>query len=291
MRDIKKNHQLYILMFPFVFLFFIFTVLPVAASIALSFTHYNMLETPQFRGLMNYVRMFLDDEVLFIAIKNTLVFAIITGPVSYLMCFLFAWFINELKPRSRSIVTLFFYAPSLTSNVYFIWQFLFSGDRYGFINGLLIRWGILNEPIQWFVDSRFSLGIIILVQLWMSLGTSFLAFIAGFQGVDRTLYEAGAVDGIKNRWQELWYVTVPAMKSQMMFGAVMQIAIAFSVGSVSQSLAGYPSRGYVAHTVSLHIMDYGTIRYEMGYACAVAVMLFLVMLGVRKVIALLLDGT
>lgn len=289
-KDLKVNRELYLMMTPFMVLFLIFIILPVAASIFLSFTNYNLLQIPEWKGFLNYKRLFLDDDVFLISVRNTLVFAFVTGPLSYFMCFIFAWLINELQPKVRSFVTLIFYAPAISGNVFFIWQFIFSGDIYGMMNGTLMKLNMIQEPIQWLTDARYNLTIIMVVQLWMSLGTSFLAFIAGLQSVDDSLYEAGSIDGIKNRWQELWYITLPSMKPQLLFGAIMQIAVSFSVSTVSMSLAGFPSNKYSAHTIVLHIMDYGTIRYEMGYASAIAVVLFITMVITTRLIQRILKS-
>ncbi len=281
-RELYKNRHYYILMSPYMILFFLFTVIPVVLSFLLSFFYFNMLEFPRFIGWDNYSRLFLNDDVFLIALKNTLLFAVITGPISYIACFIFAWIINELSPKIRAIMTLVFYAPSISGNVFFIWLIVFSGDSYGYLNGFLMRLGIILEPIQWLQNEDYVLTIVIIVQLWMSLGTSFLAFIAGLQNIDQTLIEAGAVDGIKNRWQELWYITLPSMRPQLMFGAVMQITQAFAVAEISIALAGFPSVNYAAHTVVTHLIDYGTIRFEMGYASAIATVLFLLMVGTNK---------
>ena len=275
-------------MAPYMLLFAAFTILPVVMSIIISFTYFNMLEYPKFIGWQNYSRLFLEDDVFLTAIKNTLLFAAITGPISYLACFIFAWIINELSPKLRALMTLIFYAPSISGNIYFIWQMIFSGDRYGIANGLLIRLGIILEPIQWLKTEAYILGIIILVQLWLSLGTGFLAFIAGLQTVDKTLYEAGAVDGIKNRWQELWFITLPSMKPQLMFGAVIQLTTSLAVADVSINLAGFPSVNYAAQTIVTHLIDFGTIRFEMGYASAIATVLFALMVGTNLVVQALL---
>ncbi|GGG23755.1 ABC transporter permease [Paenibacillus abyssi] len=287
-REIRNNKHSYILMAPYMLLFAAFTILPVIMSIIISLTYFNLLEFPRFIGWQNYSRLFLEDDVFLTAIKNTLLFAAITGPVSYIACFIFAWIINELGPKLRAMMTLVFYAPSISGNVYFIWQMIFSGDRYGIANGLLIKLGVILEPIQWLKTEAYILGIIILVQLWLSLGTGFLAFIAGLQTVDRTLYEAGAVDGIKNRWQELWFITLPSMRPQLMFGAVIQITTSLAVADVSINLAGFPSVNYAAQTVVTHLIDFGTIRFEMGYASAIATVLFIIMLGTNLVIQRLL---
>lgn len=279
LRGMKKNKHAYVLLAPFFLLFTLFTILPVALSVLLSFTSFNMLQLPHWVGFQNYSRLLLDDDIFLIALKNTLLFAVITGPVSYIACFLFAWLINDMPPKLRAFMTLVFYAPSISGNLYFIWQIMFSGDRYGIVNGWLIQVGILHDPILWLKDPQFILPILIVVQLWLSLGTGFLAFIAGLQTVDRTLYEAGAVDGVRNRWQELWFITLPSMKPQLMFGAVIQITTSFAVADVSMALAGFPSVNYAAETVVTHLIDYGSIRYEMGYASSIATVLFMVMVG------------
>ena len=222
-QEIKRNKHYYILMSPYMIIFILFTIIPVVFSICLSFFYFNMLEFPRFVGWDNYSRLFLNDDVFMIALRNTFMFAVITGPISYLACFLFAWIINELSPKIRAIMTLIFYAPSISGNVYFIWLIVFSGDRYGYLNGFLTKIGFILEPIQWLSNEKYILTIVIIVQLWLSLGTSFLAFIAGLQTIDKTLIEAAAVDGIRNRWQELWFITLPSMRPQLLFGAVMQI--------------------------------------------------------------------
>jgi len=288
LQEMKASKHSYVLLAPYMILFTMFTVIPVVISIILSFTYFNMLEFPRFIGWQNYTRLFLEDDVFLIAIKNTLLFAIITGPISYIACFVFAWIINELTPKWRAFMTLIFYAPSISGNVYFIWLMIFSGDRYGIANGLLIRWGFLLEPIQWLKSEAYIMPILILVQLWLSLGTGFLAFIAGLQTVDRTLYEAGAVDGIKNRWQELWYITLPSMRPQLMFGAVIQLTTSFAVADVSIALAGFPSVNYAAETVVTHLIDFGTTRFEMGYASAIATVLFMIMVGTNLLVQKLL---
>ncbi|MEK3707157.1 sugar ABC transporter permease [Paenibacillus sp. FSL R7-0198] len=288
LQEMKASKHSYVLLAPYMLLFLMFTVIPVVISIILSFTYFNMLEFPRFIGWQNYTRLFLEDDVFLIAIKNTLLFAIITGPISYIACFVFAWIINELTPKWRAFMTLIFYAPSISGNVYFIWLMIFSGDRYGIANGLLIKWGFLLEPIQWLKTEAYIMPILILVQLWLSLGTGFLAFIAGLQTVDRTLYEAGAVDGIKNRWQELWYITLPSMRPQLMFGAVIQLTTSFAVADVSIALAGFPSVNYAAETVVTHLIDFGTTRFEMGYASAIATILFMIMVGTNLLVQKLL---
>lgn len=288
-REIWKNRQKYMLMLPFLVVFFVFVIVPILTSVALSFTDFNMLQTLRFTGASNYIRMFLDDDVFVIAVRNTLIFAVLTGPLSYFLCFFLAWMINDLPPRFRWVLTLLFYAPALASNIFYIWTYIFSGDMYGLVNSTLMRLGLLMEPVQWLTDSKYIMVVIIIVQLWMSLGTGFLAFIAGLQSVDSSMYEAGAIDGVRNRWQQLWYITLPVMKPMLMFGAVMQISASFSVSTVPMTLAGFPSTDNAAATVVSHMIDHGILRYEMGYASAIAVVLFVVMVLFKQVISRILQ--
>ncbi len=285
---IKRNKASYMMLAPYFILFFFFTVLPVVMSVAFSFTYYNMLEMPEFIGWKNYIKLFLEDDIFLTSLKNTLILAVITGPISYFLCLLFAWIINEFKGWLRAFLTLIFYAPSICGNAYVVWNLILSGDRYGYLNGFLMKLGILDEAIIWMKTEKYVLPMLIIVQLWLSLGTGFLSFIAGLQTVDKSLYEAAALDGVKNRWQELWYVTLPAMKPQLMFGAVMQITQSFAIADVSIQLAGNPSVNYAGATVVTHLLDYGTVRFEMGYASAIATVLFLLMVGSNMLVQKLL---
>ena len=288
-KEMKRNWIAYVLILPYVLIFTLFTIVPVILSIVISFTNFNMLEWPSFVGLENFINLFFADDIFLLACKNTLIFAAIVGPASYLMSFLVAWFINELPPRIRSVITLIFYAPSISGQVYMIWGTLFSADSYGWVNASLIEMGFITEPITWFKDANYVMPLCIVVALWTSLGHAFLSFIAGLQGVDRSLYEAGAVDGVKNRWQELWFITLPSMRPQLMFGAVMAITSSFGFGGVVTALCGFPSVDYAAHTIVHHLEDYGGQRFETGYSSAIAVVLFVVMIGSNALVKKLLS--
>ena len=222
----------YLMLLPFYLIFTVFVIAPIVIAVFFSFTDFNMLQMPHFEGLKNYAELFFDDDVFLTAVRNTLIFAVITGPISYFACLFFAWMINELPKTARAVMTFIFYAPSMSGMLYVIWAYIFSGDMYGLLNQILMSLNIIREPIQWLTNTNTVLPVIIIVQIWMSLGTSFLAFIAGLQNVDYSLYEAGAVDGIRNRIQELIYITLPSMGPQLLFSAVMQISAAFSVSSV-----------------------------------------------------------
>ena len=284
----KRSKMCYAFLAPYAIIFILFSVLPVCTSIFFSFTYYNILEAPRFIGLQNYVSLILDDDIFLIAIKNTFMIAVITGPIGYMMSFLFAWLINELPRWVRSVAVVVFYAPSIAGNCFVIFSVFFRGDAYGYVNAFLMNLGIIDAPILWFVNPTYMLPICMLVILWMSLGTGFLSFVAGLQGVDRAQFEAGYMDGIKNRWQELWYITLPNMKPMLMFGAVMSITQAFGVCDVTMALCGYPSTDYAARTIVTHLYDYGYSRFEMGYASAIATILFLMMILCNKAIQSLL---
>lgn len=289
----KQNAGVYGLIAPYFVLFLIFTIIPVLMSLPMGFTNFNMAEFPRWVGLSNFYSLFLEDEVFLTAIENTLVFAVVTGPLSYFLCFILAWLINELPGVLKTIFTFVFYAPTLAGNIYTTWQLIFSGDTYGIANAYLIELGITNGAIQWLTDANYIMGVLIVVQLWMALGAGFLAIRAGLQGIPRDRYEAGAIEGIKNRAQELIYVTVPAMGPQLLFAAVMQITGSFTAGDIGRFLTAFPTTDYAGHTIMTHAFDYGSIRYEMGYASAICFVLFAVMLvanwGIKKILGKYLD--
>ena len=283
-RDIKRNKACYGMLAPFMIFFILFTAVPVLMSLPMGFTDFDMARPPKFVGLSNFTTLFFSDKIFMRSIRVTIVFALLTGPVSYVLCFLLAWLINEMHPKLKTFVTLIFYAPSM-ANVYTVWKLIFSGDMNGYLNSFLINLGIINAPVQWLTDGRYVLGVTIVVQLWISLGAGFLALRAGFQNIDRSMYEAGAIEGIRTRWQELIYIVIPSMGPQLMFAAVMQIVSSFTAGTVAQNLVGFPSTDYKAHTIMTHAFDYGWQRFEMGYASAICMILFVAMFLLNKLIS------
>lgn len=289
LRDVKRSIPLYIMIAPFMIVFLVFVVYPVLKAIWYSFTDYNVLEAANFVGLSNYKKLFLDDSVFITSIKNTFIIAVIVGPGGYILSFLLAWMLNELPHTLGSILTVIFYAPSMAGTaVVSVFTQIFADDSNGYLNAILQNLGITKEAILWLSDSDYVIIVVILASLWMSFGVGFLSFVAGIKGVDEAQYEAGAIDGIRNRWQELWYITLPNMKPQLLFGAVMTITGSLSVGSVGDSLVGFPSPNYASHTIVNHLNDYGSIRMEMGYASAIAVILFLIMILCNMLIQKLL---
>ena len=285
----KRMKVCYLFLAPYAILFFTFFILPICTSIFYSFTYYNILEPARFVGLQNYINLILQDEVFLTSVKNTFVIAVITGPVGYILSFMFAWFINELPKWLRAVAVVIFYAPSIAGNAFTVFSIIFRGDAYGYLNSILLNFGFIDAPQLWLTNPASIMPVLIIVILWMSMGTGFLSFVAGFQGIDKSMYEAGYVDGIRNRWQELYYITLPSMKPMLLFGAVMSITSAFNVCDVPRALAGFPSTDYAARTVVTHLFDYGFSRFEMGYASAIATLLFLVMILCKKVISAALE--
>lgn len=284
-RGLLDGPSYYLMLLPFMGLFLLFTVIPILSSIVISFTDYDMISAPSFIGLKNYLYMVTEDEIIMTVLKNTMIFAVITGPLGFVLSFLLAWLINEFPKGLRSFFAFLFYAPALVGgSAYLIWQNLFSGDSYGYMNNILMTLGIITEPILWFKDPEFNMIIIMIIQLWMSMGVSFLANLSGLQNVSQDLYEAGAIDGIRTRWHELWYITLPSMKSILFFGAVMQIQAVFSIGPLITVLAGYPSVDYSVDTLVSYISDVGGVRYDMGYAATLSVLLFGLMALFRVVV-------
>ncbi len=276
--EMKRNWFFYVLLLPFLIFFVIFKFIPVASAMVLSLTDFNMVQVPDFVGLTNYSRLLFSDDIFMLSFKNTLVFAVITAPIGYIASFVLAWLINNFGRRTRSLFTFFIYSPSLAGGMMFIWSYIFAADSRGLLNSMLMRLNVISSPIAWLTDTGYNFGIVILVVIWGSFGAGFLSFVAGLQSLDPTYYEAASIDGLKNRWQELIYVTFPQMGPQLLFGAVNSIAGAFAIGAVPASLTGNPSTDYSTHTIILHMSDYSGVRYELGYASAIAVVLFALML-------------
>lgn len=276
----KRNRSTFLYLLPYVSLFLIFIVIPVVTAIGLSFTNFNTIETPSFVGLMNYINLLTQDDIFMqYVLPNTILFALIVGPGGYILGFLLAWVLAQLPKIPRTILSLVFYSPSMTAGVTMtvVWTVLFSGNQSGYVNSFLMKLGFLNEPIIWLQDVRYIMPIMIIVALWSSMGVGFLAMMAGVLNIDKELYEAGAIDGIKNRFQELIHITIPAIKPQMLFGAVMAIVNTFANGLIGVQLTGAnPTPGYAGQLIVNHIDDYGFLRYEMGYAAAISVVLLLI---------------
>ncbi|MBO5228614.1 MAG: sugar ABC transporter permease [Lachnospiraceae bacterium] len=274
-----SNKNGYLFLLPYALLFTIFILTPVCLAVILSFTNFNTIEFPDFVGFLNYINLVTGDEIFMqYVLPNTVTYAIIVGIGGYVLAFLLAWALANLPKVPRTVFALILYSPSMTSGVAMgvLWKIMFTGDQTGYINSWLMDIGVINEPIIWLVNADYLLPIVIIIGLWSSMGVGFLAILAGILNTDESLYEAAAIDGVNNRFQEMIYVTIPSMKPQMLFAAVMQIVNAFQNGQIASMLAGNPTPGYSAQLIVNHIEDYGFIRYEMGYAAAVSLALLLI---------------
>lgn len=279
----------YAFILPFGLLFLLFIVIPVIWGFVVSFTNYDLMTPIQWVGLDNYITLFTQDDLFFKALGNTLKFAAIAGPIGFLASFFFAWVIHQL--HFRNFFSLAFYVPSIMSSlaVSVVWLSLFSSNRTGIVNNLLLELGIIDDAIGWTVDPQYIMPLIIFISVWMSMGTGFLTSLAGLENINEEIYAAGKLDGIKNRFQELFYLTVPQMKPQLLFNAILAIVNSLNVYDLVTQIAGAESPDNCALTLIGHMYDYGLVRFELGYASAISFMLLLIsmILGtvVRKAFA------
>ena len=289
----KEDGRSYLMLLPYIILFSTFILVPVLIAIYLSFTYFDVINKPDFTGLLNYISLFTQDEVfLKYVLPNTFLYALIVGPGGYVLSFLLAWMLAQIQPIPRTVLALCIYTPSMLGQVFIgvIWKTIFSGDQSGWMNSILLRLGLIDTPIQFLLTKDYFMMIMIIVSLWSAMGIGFLAMISGILNIDQELYEAAYVDGLRNRFQEIIYITVPSMKPQMLFGAVMAIVNAFNMGWIGVTLSGAnPTPEYSGQLITNHIEDYGFIRYEMGYAAAISVVLLLIVYAFNVIAHRLFD--
>ncbi|XEC92912.1 carbohydrate ABC transporter permease [Paenibacillus tarimensis] len=286
MSEIWRYRISYLFIAPFVSMFIIFTIIPVLAAVGLSFTYFNAIEPPNLVGWLNYQNL-LSQDLIFLehVLPNTFKYALFVGPFGYAMAFLLAWLIAQLPSAPRLGYTLAMYAPSLTAGIAMgvIWQVMFSGDRTGYLNSFLLDWGYIDKPILFVTDKKYLMDVMIIVSVWASMGVGFLAVLAGILNVDKQLYEAARIDGMKSRLQEIWYITIPMMKPQMLFAAILALTHTLKSGDIGVQLSSQnPTPGYAGQLMLNHVQDYGFIRYELGYACAVSVVMLLLMIVISR---------
>lgn len=281
-RWVNKEGSAYAFLSMYALMFIIFIVTPVFLAFLLSFTFFDTIQSPTFNGLRNYIVLLTQDDIFMkYVLPNTIAFAVIVGPGGYILSFMLAWVLAQLPKLPRTLFALILYSPSMTSGVAMtvVWKTFFSGDQNGYLNSFLMGLNLIQEPIQWLQSPQYLMTIMILVTLWSSMGVGFLAMLAGILEINPELYEAGSLDGIKNRFQEIIHITIPSMKPQMLFGAVMAIVGTFQAGAIGVTLSGgNPTPQYAGQLIVNHIEDYGFLRYEMGYAAAVSVALLLMVL-------------
>jgi multiple sugar transport system permease protein len=272
---------------PYGIVFFVFVVALIAISASLSFTYYDNIHWPTWVGLRNYVVLFTQDtDFMQYALPTTIKYALIIGPGGYAISFFMAWVLSQITHKARTIIAIILYSPSLTSGVMMsvIWKVVFSGDARGYLNYYLLSLGLINQPVQWLQNTAFLFGIMIFVGIWGSMSVGFLAMLSGILNINKDLYEAAYVDGMKSRWQEIFYITIPSMKPQMLFGAVMAIVGTFNASGLASALSGsYPPPQLAGWLIVDHMVDYGFGRFEMGYASAMSVVLLGVVLIFHRV--------
>ena len=287
-KDRRTARNAYLFVLPYVVLFFVFIVLPVIVAIMLSFTKFDMIGTPRFNGISNYTYLLTsDEEFMKYILPNTIKYALIVGPVGYMLSFLLAWLLAQIPHKSRTVLALLIYSPSLTAGVTMavVWKIIFAGDSTGYMNALLLRMNLIVEPIQWLQDSKYLFTIMVIVALWSSMGVGFLAMLSGILNIDQSLYEAAYIDGMKSKWQEIIYITIPTMKPQMLFGAVMAIVNTFSAGAIGVQLSGSnPTPNYSGSLIVNHIEDYAYLRYDMGIAATLSVVLLIFIYIISKLV-------
>ncbi|SFS55558.1 carbohydrate ABC transporter permease [Paenibacillus sp. BC26] len=285
-KAIKNEFNAFVFISPFFIIFTLLVVVPVVSAIYLSFTDFNSIQTPKFIGLTNYVNLITQDNAfMMFVLPNTLKFALLVGPGGYLLSFWLAWLLAQIPKKSRTVIALAIYSPSLTAAVAMavVWLVIFSGNASGYLNHFLMSLAIINEPIQWTQSPHYLMPIMVTVSLWNSMGVGFLAMLAGILNINGEMYEAGYIDGIRNRLQEVWYITIPSMKPQMLFGAVMAVVGTFQAGAIGVQLSGAnPTPQNAGQLMINHIEDYGFLRYDMGYASAVSVVLLIIVYGFSK---------
>lgn len=286
-RWLDREGSAYAFLSMYALFFFVFIVVPVVVAFLLSFSFFDTIQLPTFIGLKNYIALLTQDDIFMrYVLPNTIKFAVIVGPGGYVMAFLLAWVLAQLPKAPRTIFALILYSPSMTTGVAMaaVWKTLFSGDQNGYLNSFLLGLNVIQEPIQWLQSPEYLMTIMIVVTLWSSMGVGFLAMLAGILEINPELYEVGALDGISNRFQEIIYITIPSMKPQMLFGAVIAIVATFQAGAIGVTLSGAnPTPQYAGQLIVNHVEDYGFLRYEMGYAAAVSVVLLLMVLFFARV--------
>jgi multiple sugar transport system permease protein len=245
-----------------------------------------VIQSHRFNGIDNYLYILTEDEIFMKTIlPKTLFFSFIVGPCGFMLSFMLALFLSQITPKMRTFLALIIYSPSMTAGVAIavVWKIIFSGNEQGLTNSLLLRLSLINEPLQLLLNPDYLMPIMILVSIWRSMGVGFLAILAGLLNVNKDLYEAAYIDGLRNRFQEIFYITIPSIKKQMMFSAVMSIVGTFSAGAIGVALSGAnPTPQNSGQMIINHIEDYGILRSEMGVAAALSVLLLLLILGFSK---------
>jgi multiple sugar transport system permease protein len=251
--------------------FLSFTLVPVVASLALSVVHWNLIGSPRFAGLDNYRTAFADPMFWKVAF-NTTYYTVGTVPTGVALSLGLAVLLNR-KLRGIVLLRALYFLPVVSSTVAvaLVWRWLYEPD-FGAINFFLSRFGI--SPLGWLTTTEWAMPAVILMSVWKGLGYNMVIFLAGLQGIPRHLYEAAAVDGATG-WQRFWHVTVPLLSPTTFFVTVVATIGSFQVFSqVYVMTRGGPAEATT--TIVYYIYQKGFQEFDMGYASALAWLLFAV---------------
>lgn len=279
----REKAWAYAFITPWLIGFFIFTLGPMLASLYFSFTDYNIIDAPQWEGLANYQRVFFQDPLFWHSLKRTLYFAALALPLGLLFGFLLALLLNQDVP-GVNLWRTFYFLPSVIAGVAvaLLWMRIFN-PRVGFLNPFLENVFGINNPPGWLQDPDWAIPALVIMSLW-GVGGSMIIYLAGLQGIPTTLYEAAKIDGASSR-QRFWHVTLPMMTPVIFYNLVIGLIGAFQYFTevyVATSGEGGPVRSTLVYNLYLY---QNAFRYfEMGYASALAWVLFVIILVVTLLV-------
>ncbi len=258
-------------------LFFIFQLAPVFISFFLSFTHYDVVHPPRFAGLANYKNILFNDPLFWKAIGNTVLYVIGVVPIGICMSLLLAVAIDQ-KIKFKNFFKSIFFLPTVTAivAVSVIWKWLYAGAKYGLFNHLIMKLGF--QPIDWLTSPTWTLPSIMIMSIWAGVGYNMILFLAGLQTIPQVMYEAAEIDGA-GFWRKFFHVTLPLLKPTIVFVGMMSFIFSFQVfEQVYIMTGGQGGIGGVLNsglTIVAYLYDKGFQQFQMGYASALAYIIFL----------------
>ena len=283
---LRRRLTPYAFLAPALILLGVFVFYPIAAVIYYSLTDYDIVTPPVFIGLANFARL-LDDDVLRLALLHSFVYLLVT-PILIALSIGLAIVVNR-KLRGIHVYRALYFVPAVSGSIAIglTWRWLF--DRSGFINSVLVSWGVIQEPIQWLATPSLVLPIAMLLTIWAGIGYYSVIFLAGLQNVPEELYDAARIDGC-NDLQKHWYVSIPALRPQIVFVGVISSLAALKVFDEIYVLTG--RTGGILNsgvTMVFYLWQQAFERSNAGYASAIAIVLLLVTLGFSIVNVRLLE--
>jgi multiple sugar transport system permease protein len=258
-------------------LFFIFQLAPVFISFFWSFTQYDVVHAPKFVGLANYRNILFNDPLFWKAIRNTILYVIGVVPIGVCLSLILAVAIDQ-KIKFKNFFKSIFFLPTITAivAVSVIWKWLYAGEKYGLFNYILLKLGF--QPIDWLASPTWTLPSIIIMSIWAGIGYNMILFLAGLQSIPDVMYEAAEIDGA-GFWTKFFNVTIPLLKPTIVFVSIMSFIFSFQVfEQVYIMTGGQGGIGGVlnsALTIVAYLYDMGFQKFQMGYASALAYIIFL----------------